>query len=259
MPNWTTNNLTVRGLSPEEQSEFKKHVLGEDLFDHYFPTPKELTYYVSIVESIKAQREVGQSYPWWSERSEEQREHWLNQFTEQKAVQHLIDKYGVADGYNWNINNWGTKWDIADSYVVSSKPSEFICYFNTAWSPPIGALTEISKRFPNATFDMTYVEESVDFCGANRFENGVDKEFKSADPSTLREEWYAKHHPGLDFDDDYELWYDASDEVLMSYLQSLFDDEPINPEILRVRKEQREYQRAELNKLIAEAAAKVAA
>jgi hypothetical protein len=41
--------------------------------------------------------------------------------------------------YNWNIENWGTKWDVAgrDDGVVDLKKNEITLFFDTAWSPPL--------------------------------------------------------------------------------------------------------------------------
>ena len=40
--------------------------------------------------------------------------------------------------YDWNIENWGTKWDITDSGLGAVSETELYAYFSTAWSPQIG-------------------------------------------------------------------------------------------------------------------------
>ena len=74
--------------------------------------------------------------------------------------------------YNWNIKNWGTKWDVAvkdnDSYsdTYMEGPTEngenLVVYynFNTAWSPPFPAIAKLSSQYPSLLFTMSYEEET---------------------------------------------------------------------------------------------------
>lgn len=48
---------------------------------------------------------------------------------------------GGEEWYEWCIENWGTKWDIADASILSHEDDdELEIVFNTAWSPPTTAL-----------------------------------------------------------------------------------------------------------------------
>jgi hypothetical protein len=74
--------------------------------------------------------------------------------------------------YNWNIRNWGTKWDVAvpaeDSYknTYIEGPTEngenLVVYYNfeTAWSPPVPALEKLSAQYPSLLFTLSYEEET---------------------------------------------------------------------------------------------------
>jgi hypothetical protein len=70
--------------------------------------------------------------------------------------------------YDWNVRNWGTKWDVAvrhgDDYPETELMEEdktFLAYrFNTAWSPPIEAITKLSKQYPTLNFNLSYEEET---------------------------------------------------------------------------------------------------
>lgn len=75
------------------------------------------------------------------------------------------------DWYNWNINNWGTKWDVAvsheeehpDTYMEDAVNGEnHVAYynFNTAWSRPMPALIKLSEQYPDLLFTLTYEEET---------------------------------------------------------------------------------------------------
>ena len=70
--------------------------------------------------------------------------------------------------YVWNVNNWGTKWDVAVSHneeypeteLVEEWTDRLIYSFNTAWSPPIPAITTLSQQYPNLEFTLSYEEET---------------------------------------------------------------------------------------------------
>lgn len=50
--------------------------------------------------------------------------------------------YGANNWYDWNIANWGTKWNAYYSWL--DKASDTI-YFDTAWSSPISVLDALAK------------------------------------------------------------------------------------------------------------------
>ena len=67
------------------------------------------------------------------------------------------------DWYNWNITNWGTKWDVAveagnehpDTYMedYANGENHVVFYnFNTAWSRPMPALCKLSEQYPSLLF-----------------------------------------------------------------------------------------------------------
>lgn len=78
---------------------------------------------------------------------------------------------GLIDGYNWNIANWGTKWDIySDNLSLENcgweeDLTEFILYFDTAWSPPVTWLMKVAPMFPKLRFEMHYEEPGCFFAG----------------------------------------------------------------------------------------------
>jgi hypothetical protein len=76
------------------------------------------------------------------------------------------------DWYNWNIRNWGTKWDVAvsaddkypDTYMEGPTPNgeNLVVYynFNTAWSPPFPAMEKLSAQYPSLLLTLSYEEET---------------------------------------------------------------------------------------------------
>lgn len=70
--------------------------------------------------------------------------------------------------YDFNVRNWGTKWDVAvgndEQYPETELYEESetqLCYkFNTAWSPPQPAIQNLSEQYPDVTFTLSYEEET---------------------------------------------------------------------------------------------------
>jgi hypothetical protein len=62
------------------------------------------------------------------------------------------------DWYDWNVANWGTKWDAHRPQVERSDGT--VAYvFDTAWSPPLPVVERVALLFPTATVRLDYQEE----------------------------------------------------------------------------------------------------
>ena len=79
--------------------------------------------------------------------------------------------YGKNNWYDWNCNNWGTKWDCTD-VILEDNSNQVEYYFNTAWSPPIQWLEKTSIKYPNIIFSIEYSEGGCDFWGIEVYKNG---------------------------------------------------------------------------------------
>jgi len=98
-----------------------------------------------------------------------------------KMSKDFIERFGQNNWYDWNIDNWGTKWD-ADVYHMesnlltepnSSEVTLQVC-FNTAWSPPtnwFNALCDI-LRDEEVSMEIRYSEEGMGFAGTHYFNSG---------------------------------------------------------------------------------------
>ena len=83
------------------------------------------------------------------------------------------ETYNFPDGknddrwYHWNIQNWGTKWDVtADSVEIELEDSEILeVSFDTAWSPPEPICKRLREMFPESTFSWFYDEPGMEFAG----------------------------------------------------------------------------------------------
>lgn len=76
--------------------------------------------------------------------------------------------------YNWSIEHWGTKWDAIDSEIIILSDEKVSISFMTAWECPFTALKEMSKMFPEITFEGGYAEEFIPAnCGKLHLKNGI--------------------------------------------------------------------------------------
>jgi len=67
--------------------------------------------------------------------------------------------------YNWNIENWGTKWNasIDDTMVMSDKdgfPYEYQYNMRTAWADPRPVIFKMIEMYPQLDFNISGEEES---------------------------------------------------------------------------------------------------
>lgn len=152
MPNWCENKIVITGSKSNIDNMFAQlsKMDSEDnesgFFQHYYPVPPEL---------------MLQEAP--------------NRDAEKK--EELIAKYGASDWYEWRINNWSTKWDIAhlNSIEVIEDGELSVLTFNcdTAWAPPDGALKKLSEMFKDTYFYCQFVEQGMCYQGYSSFMNGI--------------------------------------------------------------------------------------
>lgn len=169
MPNWCQNKIVVNG-SDEAIEEFLDWLGdGKNFLSKILPTPKEL---------------AGGKAPFSGSK-------------EESAA--LVAKYGFDNWYDWNINNWGTKWDVdifnieEGSYCSSENLYGDLLFeatlgFDSAWGPPDRAIALLAKQFSNLNFSLAYLEEGMCLTGSQRYEGGkLVSEFHSDDSES--DEW----------------------------------------------------------------------
>lgn len=90
------------------------------------------------------------------------------------------------DWYNWNCQNWGTKWDAIDveiynssshsssenEFLIEEGTTEIIYSFSTAWGPALSWLETTAKKYPNLNFENEYSECGMNFYGKRIYSEG---------------------------------------------------------------------------------------
>lgn len=70
-----------------------------------------------------------------------------------------------SGGYQWCVDNWGTKWGMYDfSEWKIDECSAFISFL-TAWSPPQLVVRAMAEQFPKLRFVLKYYEKGRAFQG----------------------------------------------------------------------------------------------
>ena len=184
MPNWVYNSLTIEGTPAliakvkkqlnqpfQQKHDSYNHTTGKmELVDTLYPNP------VFAFHNIYNHRQDGIS----DEDYIKQPDHTL------PLEESLMFKGN--HWYDWNVRNWGTKWDVAvrdgDEYpeteLYEETDSSVGYKFNTAWSPPIEAITKLSEQYPSLEINLSY-EEETGWGGSVNFNNGIATEEESYD------------------------------------------------------------------------------
>ena len=83
-----------------------------------------------------------------------------------------LPKPDGVDWYDWNMHNWGTKWNCKNSVINNIMPDEdddqkyiIVISFETAWSPPLKWIKYIAEQYPTLAIHNKYSEINCDFSG----------------------------------------------------------------------------------------------
>jgi len=142
MPNWCQNRLEITG--PAEQI---KRIAETGLkLTKLMPSPEEME------DSISGTLRI------------------LDQDVNEALLlikKNNIAKYGAEDWYDWNRNNWGTKWEIDAELDVG--PDYLTANFDSAWSPPLPVISILKDKFPGITIHYDFLEGGGAFAGTYRY------------------------------------------------------------------------------------------
>lgn len=116
-------------------------------------------------------------------------------------------KFSGDHWYDWNVRNWGTKWDACDA--TCDEVGDAVVYnFSTAWSPATGAFAAMVRQHPELEFEFHNTEEQgwgVVFEG----KDGELEEVRSWDIPDSHQDWIdvGQDCPRCTWEDQSD-WYD---------------------------------------------------
>jgi len=159
MPNWVYSNLTITDPTGEHPEQIER------LVEQVGATYTHMSYvWCAETKSMKMMAvENSDVFSFWNIIRPEGED--LVRYEES------IGQPGSPFWYDWNVNNWGTKWDAGEPSVEEISPTEVTYQFETAWSPPMPVLVTLSTQYPELNIELEW-EEEQGFGGACVLING---------------------------------------------------------------------------------------
>ena len=160
MPNWVMNELTCIFQSEEECNSFKAKVDEENFYHSFFPMLEILqgtqSPNVNVDKLILDYNKETNSKAMGLTEIIKANHHWFSGIAEQALKnQQAYIATGYTNWYDWSVDNWGVKWDASAFKTKELSDFNTVIYsFNSPWDTPEKFVIELSKLYPNATFEM---------------------------------------------------------------------------------------------------------
>lgn len=148
MPNWCNNSVTIGHTDTAKMQALVAAVNEGKFCNHVIPTPQDLT------------DTVAGSVPEGAERD-----------AHEAQMKRNLELYGAKDWYDYQVSNWGTKWDVEPYDTVELEDGTVSFGFDSAWSPPTGVYTMLVEQ--GFTVKAFYYEPGMCFAGV--WEDGIDE------------------------------------------------------------------------------------
>lgn len=170
MPNHSTNRLLLRG-DPDKLDEFldrqsrtyRRKVSGRVVDIDRIPTSEHFTFEAIIPTADNvATGNTGDDGFWWDAETARWKGARTNPPPEGVEVEYFsfvtmadgtvyskkeAQELGIQSWYDWNVKNWGTKWDAYDVHVNRTRPDLVEINFQTAWGPPNPIIERLALMF----------------------------------------------------------------------------------------------------------------
>lgn len=191
MPNWCNNRLLIDGPFDEIQNfllrfstdnrryQFKNHN-EKFTFNKFIQYPER--FLKQDVKIIKYRKKMNDYFKTKGMNEYELRRKDIRKYNR------FLEKYGKKPesgysqgGYEWCINNWGTKWDACNCYDRMVNPNQVVIGFETAWSPPLPVIKIMITSFPILHFTLYFDEFMMRYKGVLKGANGEVYEYKIDD------------------------------------------------------------------------------
>ena len=140
MPNWCNNSITLRHKDSAMVQRAQEALDRGQLLQEFFPCPQDL------IDTVAG-------FPGEDERAAHEAQEKRN-----------LELYGHKNWYDWNVANWGTKWDVGgDGQTDRIDPNTLQASFDSAWAPPCPAYEKLAAL--GFEIEAYYNEPGMAFCG----------------------------------------------------------------------------------------------
>lgn len=215
MPNWVFNTLYVSGNNAD-LTAFREEMAKPFITKYYsFETNEEM------------EQTSNSPFSFWNILRPE------DSILDEYWGRAIFGEMGANNWYNWNVANWGCKWDANDVEIVNQDDDSILYQFSTPWSPVRDLFVKhLFPRFPNLTFSYEY-EEEQGWGGELSYANGQVVSESEYDIPTSHADYYDQDKEGscvCQIYDDPSNWYadcptDNLDEWQAEVLQSATQNE----------------------------------
>jgi hypothetical protein len=164
MPNHITNRLTIIGDKAEIARVFSE-IKGEREnqfidFNKIVPLPTELDNTKSPMSHITQKEYEEQEHKIANnELTEDEKRFGLSRCLPIELSIEYKRKFGADNWYDWQTQNWGTKWNAYEQYT----DNDCVIEFQTAWATPYMLMQKLSEKFPNCQFNLEYADEDFGY------------------------------------------------------------------------------------------------
>jgi hypothetical protein len=112
------------------------------------------------------------------------------------------------DWYGWNVDNWGTKWDVCSGeFELDEDGLSGNGWFDTAWSPPTSAYSKLQDL--GFSIDAGYSESGMGFVGTwiDGDEDYIDSYYDLFEEEDWRSQVDESNYYIIDYlEAEYESW-----------------------------------------------------
>jgi hypothetical protein len=160
MPNWVMNELTCIFQTQEEYNLFKDKANTEGFYNSFFPMPEILgdttSPNINVEKLILDYNKETNSTSMGLTEIINSNHPWLSTIAQQALQnQQAFIATGYHDWFSWSCDNWGVKWDASNCKSKELLDFNTVVYsFDSPWGTPEHFVRELSKLYPDATFEM---------------------------------------------------------------------------------------------------------
>jgi hypothetical protein len=179
MPNWCNNSVELYHEDPAMIERARSAFGRGEFLQEFIPCPKEL---------LETTAQFGGN-------------------DQEKAN---FEKFGYHSWYDFNVNTWGTKWDIGGDAPPQDIPGGLMLNFDSAWAPPCAAYDKLLEQ--GFKIRAMYYEPGMAFAGV--WEDGSDDcyEYGGMNSQQIAEELPVELNEAFGISEQVAEWEEENEE-----------------------------------------------